>query len=87
MKITQRVKDIAYFSVIVLLVLVMVLSGLRILESTLLRTKVGEETFESKTVYRGETAYFPRQDITTVLVLVRIGTTSTMCLPTRHLRN
>lgn len=69
MTISKRVKDIAFFCVLLLLVLVMLLSGLRILESTLLRTKVGEETFTSKTLYRGDTAYFPRQDITTVLVL------------------
>ena len=69
MKISKRVKDIAFFCVILILVLVMLLSGLRILESTLLRTKVGEETFESKTIHRGDVAYFPRQDITTVLVL------------------
>lgn len=69
MTISKRVKDIAFFCVLLLLVLVMLLSGLRILESTLLRTKVGEETFTSKTLYRGDIAYFPRQDITTVLVL------------------
>lgn len=69
MKISKRMKDIAFFCVILILVLVMLVSGLRILESTVLRTKVGEETFESKTIYREEVAYFPRQDITTVLVL------------------
>ena len=69
MRISKRVKDIAFFCVILILVLVMLVSGLRILESTLLRTKVGEETFESKTIYREDVAYFPRQDITTVLVL------------------
>ena len=69
MKISKRVKDIAFFCVLLLLILVMLLSGLRILESTLLRTKVGEETFESKTIHREEGDYFPRQDITTVLVL------------------
>jgi len=69
MKISKRVKDIAFFCIILILVLVMLFSGLRILESTVLRTRVGEETFASKTIYRGDTAYFPRQDITTILVL------------------
>ncbi len=69
MKISKPVKDIAFFCIILILVLVMLFSGLRILESTVLRTRVGEETFASKTIYRGDVAYFPRQDITTVLVL------------------
>ena len=69
MKVSKRVKDIAYFCVILLLVLVMLLCGMRILETTLLRTKVGEETHTSKTIHRGDVAYFPRQDITSILVL------------------
>jgi len=69
MKISKRAKDIAFFCIILILVLVMLLSGLRILESTVLRTRVEVEPVKSKTIFRGETAYFPRQDITTVLVL------------------
>ena len=65
----KHAKDIAFFCVILLLVLVMLFSGLRILESTVLSTGMGEETFESKTIHRGDTAYFPRQDITSILVL------------------
>lgn len=62
-------KDIGFFCLILLLVAVVLFSALRILESTVLSTGTGEEVFESKTIYRGDTAYFPRQDITTVLLL------------------
>ena len=62
-------KDIGFFCLILLLVAVVLFSALRILESTVLSTGTGEEVFESKTIYRDDTAYFPRQDITTVLLL------------------
>lgn len=59
-----------FYAVILILVLVMLFSGLRILESTVLRTGQGSgETFVSKTITRDGIAYFPRQDITTVLVM------------------
>lgn len=65
----KYLKDIGFFCMILLLVLVMLLSGLRVLESTVLSTETGEEAYESKTIYREDTAWFPRQDITTVLLM------------------
>ena len=62
-------KDIGFFCVILILVLVMLFSGLRILESTVLSTETGGEAYHFKTIHRGDTAYFPRQDITSILVL------------------
>ncbi len=56
--------------VILLLVLVMIYSGLQILESTVFRK--GQEpggTVESKTITRDGVDYFPRQDITVMLVM------------------
>lgn len=65
----RYLKDIGFFCVILLLVAVFLFSGLRILESTVLSTGTGEVVPESKTIYRGDKAYFPRQDITTVLLM------------------
>lgn len=62
-------KDIAFFAVILILVLVMLYSGLQILESTVLYSGEEATPVESKTITRDGTAYFPRQDITTVMVL------------------
>lgn len=70
MKMRKDAKDIAFFCVILILVLVILYSGLRILESTVFSPdQVVQETIASKTITRGDTAYFPRQDITTVMVL------------------
>ena len=63
-------KELVFFAVILILVLVMLYSGLRILESTVFyRGQETEETFVSKTITREGVDYFPRQDITTVLVM------------------
>ena len=70
MKKSRQKRDIAYFVSILILVLVLVFSGLQILESTVLHQ--GDEQgngFESKTIVRDGVEYFPRQDITTVLVM------------------
>ena len=54
--------------VILILVLVVMIGGLRILESTVFSS--GEEpTFVSKTITRNGIDYFPRQDITVVMAL------------------
>ena len=59
----------AYFCVILLLVLVMIFSGLQILESTVLRNGQAQEAPRaSKTIRVDGVEYFPRQDITVVLV-------------------
>lgn len=63
-------KDAVFFAVIMILVLVMLYSGLQILESTVLHHGSNkEENIESKTIVVDGVAYFPRQDITVVLVL------------------
>ena len=62
--------SIVYFCIILLLVLVMIFSGLQILESTVFRT--GQESGKpetSKTIVRDGVEYFPRQDITVLMVL------------------
>lgn len=65
-----NIKRVAYFGAILILVLVMIISGLRILESTvLLPGKGGEAEVVSKTITRDGVEYFPRQDITVVMVL------------------
>jgi LCP family protein required for cell wall assembly len=61
--------DIAFFGIALILVLVMLYSGLRILESTVLRPGQTEQTVVSKTIERNGVSYFPRQDITVVLVM------------------
>ena len=63
-------KKLAWFAVILVLVLVMIFSGLRILESTVFyNTGSTEETAQTKTITRGGVDYFPRQDITVIMVL------------------
>ena len=53
---------------ILILALVVIYSGLQVLESTVLRPTVAEPPAESKTIVRDGVAYFPRQDITLVMV-------------------
>lgn len=66
----KNAKKIAYFCVILILVLVMIFSGLQILESTVFYNQYNtEETFVSKTITRGGVDYFPRQDVTVIMVL------------------
>jgi len=61
---------IAFFCILLILVLVMLYSGLRILESTVFYTgNSPAEAQPTKTVTRNGVDYFPRQDITTMLVL------------------
>lgn len=63
-------KDAVFFAVILILVLVMLYSGLRILESTVLYHGQGtDSTIASKTITVDGISYFPRQDITVVLVM------------------
>lgn len=54
---------------IVILVLVMLYSGLRILESTVLRPQVPRLDTGRKTLTHDGVNYYPRQDVTTVLVM------------------
>lgn len=70
MKKRKHGKQLAFFVLILILVLVMLYSGLRILESTVLSSGAkGEPAHVSKTITRDGVDYFPRQDITTVLVM------------------
>ena len=63
-------KDLVFLGLILILVLVMLYSGLQILESTVFHTgQEGSGNFVSKTIERNGIAYFPRQDITVVMVL------------------
>lgn len=62
--------DAVFFAVILILVLVMLYSGLQILESTVLyHGSNTDAAVDSKTVVVDGVAYFPRQDITVVLVM------------------
>ena len=61
---------VVYFGIVFALVLVVVFSGLRIVESTVfIDQQVPTETTASKTVTRNGVDYFPRQDITVVMIL------------------
>ncbi len=66
----RLLKDAVFLGAVLILVLVMLYSGLQILESTVLYTGQDEEyAVASKTIVRDGIAYFPRQDITTMLVM------------------
>ena len=65
----KQAKDIAYFIIILILVLVILYSGLQILEATVLFEGTVEETPASKTIIRNGKEYFPRQDIKVIMVL------------------
>lgn len=60
---------VAYLSVILILVFVVIFSGLRILESTVYYNGDTSGPVTSKTIVRDGVSYFPRQDITVVMVL------------------
>ena len=66
----KHAREILLFCVILVLVLVMIFSGLQILESTVLyQGQESEENRASKTIVRDGIAYFPRTDISVVMVL------------------
>ena len=70
MKKSKKYKDIVSSCILLLLVFVIVYSGLRVLESTVLVT--GSEPSDqttTKTITRAGIDYFPRQDITVMMVL------------------
>ena len=70
MRIQKGVKRLVYFCILLILVFVMLYSGLRILESTVLYSEdAPAETVHSKTITRDGIAYYPRQDITVMMVL------------------
>lgn len=69
MKKKSNGKSVAYFCVILLLVLLMLLSGLKILESTVLRSEQDHTDAASKVITRNGIDYYPRQDLTVVLLM------------------
>lgn len=70
MKKQKIFKDIAFYAIILILVLVMIYSGLRILESTVFHQDQTDGTqAPSKTIERDGVKYFPRQDIMVVLLI------------------
>ena len=70
MKKKKHTKEVVFFALILILVLVMLYSGLRILESTVFfRGEATEGNRVSKTITRDGVDYFPRQDITVLMVL------------------
>ena len=70
MKKHKHMREFVFFAVILILVLVMLYSGLQILESTVLYHGQGQEpTVDSKTITVDGVQYFPRQDITVVLLM------------------
>lgn len=68
MKQRNHIGDVVFFGVILILVHVMIYSGLQLVESTVFRTDE-ESARPSKTITRDGVDYFPRQDITVMLVL------------------
>ena len=70
MNLRKYAKDFLYFGAGLILLVIMLYSGFRILESTVFSDPsfVVEEG-ESKTIFRDDVAYFPRQDMTVVMVL------------------
>ena len=70
MKQKKSFKDIFLLIILLVLVLVILYSGLRILESTVLhQSEVPVQQGSTKTITRDGVDYFPRQDITVMMVL------------------
>lgn len=65
----KNAKKAAYLCAILILVLVLIVSGLRILESTVFYHGDVQPPSAGKTVVKDGVEYFPRQDITVVMVL------------------
>ena len=66
----KTIKDVFVYCILLVLVLVILYSGLRILESTVLhQSEVPAQQGSTKTITRDGVDYFPRQDITVMMVL------------------
>lgn len=66
----EQAKKIGFVCLVLILVLVILISGLRILESTVFsKGQAGEGQIISKTIERNGVKYFPRQDITVMLIM------------------
>lgn len=63
-------REILLVAIILILILVVIYSGLQVLESTVFKQgQKSDLTIERKTITRNGVDYFPRQDITVVLVM------------------
>ncbi len=69
MKRPNQIGKIVYYGLILILVLVVIFSGLQILESTIFNPVAEDVVPASKTITRDGVDYFPRQDITVMLVM------------------
>lgn len=70
MRIGKAIKGFVTFCILLILVVVMLYSGLRIWESTALRSEdPAAEAVKTKTITRNGIDYYPRQDINVMLVL------------------
>lgn len=69
MKKRSDLKQIAYTGLILILLLGFMISGLQILESTVLQNGAVQDSTDRKTIIRDGIEYFPRQDITVLLVM------------------
>lgn len=66
----SRRRKMVYFCLILILVLVMIISGLQILKSTVFYSDKGAgEMSGQKTIVRDGVEYYPRQDLTVMMVL------------------
>lgn len=61
-------KSPVFLIIILILVLVFVLSGLQFLESTVFHPTGTTEQYENKTIVRDGVSYFPRQDMTVIML-------------------
>ena len=62
-------KDLLFVCVILVLVLVILISGLRLLESTIFYKGEAEEQVISRVIVRDGVSYYPRKDINVILVM------------------
>lgn len=70
MKHRNKAKQLVYYAVVLLLVIIMLYSGLQILEATVLNSGSNAEPgIVSKTVTRNGIDYYPRKDITVMMLL------------------
>lgn len=69
MKKRNNLKNAVFFVAILILVLVFLISGLQLLESTVLQSGENQDSAGKKTLVRNGIEYFPRQDITVMLVM------------------
>lgn len=65
----NNLSKVAFMCVALILVLVILYSGLRILESTVFLKQQDEENFETKSIIRDGVRYYPRKDIVVVMLL------------------